>query len=88
MLAPASLTQLIAVPTQIRTIGVRGKQNSGEGGVDPDDDGLFEINITNAAVTQFIKLPFVPEGLDRLKSLTLIRGSVISHTFTDAVESH
>jgi hypothetical protein len=42
-------------------IGITGKQNSGESGIDPNDDKLFEINITNAAVTPLVKLPFVPD---------------------------
>jgi hypothetical protein len=61
LLVVAYSVQVIAVPTQIRLIGITGKQNTSEDGVDPNDDKLFEINITNAAVTPLEKLAFVPD---------------------------
>jgi autotransporter-associated beta strand protein len=61
LLGLAISAQVIAVPTQIRLIGITGKQNTGESGIDPNDDKLFEINITNAGVTPLVKLPFVPD---------------------------
>ncbi|MEX2137813.1 MAG: PEP-CTERM sorting domain-containing protein [Pirellulales bacterium] len=62
LLVATSSTRLLAVPMEIRLIGITGKQSTGESGVSPDDDKLFEINLTNAAVTPLIKLPFVPDS--------------------------
>jgi hypothetical protein len=62
LLVAVSSTTVLAQPMDIRLIGITGKQNSGESGAHPDDDKLFEINLTNAAVTPLIKLPFVPDS--------------------------
>jgi hypothetical protein len=57
----ASTTTVSAQPIDIRLIGITGKQNSGESGVDPNDDKLFEISLTDASLTPLIKLDFVPD---------------------------
>ena len=62
LLVAASATPVFAIPMDIRLIGITGKQNSGESGVDANDDKLFEINLANASITPLIKLPFVPDS--------------------------
>jgi hypothetical protein len=52
-----------AAPTQIRLLGVTGNRNTGEGGRDPNDQRLFEINLTDFSLTPIFSFPFVPDTI-------------------------
>jgi autotransporter-associated beta strand protein len=56
-------TPLMAVPMEIRLIGITGNKNTGppDNPPHPDDEKLFEINLTNFTATPLEKLPFVPD---------------------------
>jgi autotransporter-associated beta strand protein len=63
LLVIASSTRLLAVPMEIRLIGITGNKNTGppNNPPHPDDEKLFEINLTNFSATPLVRLPFVPD---------------------------
>ncbi len=63
LLVAALATPVSAIPMEIRLIGITGNKNTGppDNPPHPDDEKLFEINLTNFAATPLVKLPFVPD---------------------------
>ena len=50
-----------AVLAQPRLIGITGNQGPGGPNPDPNDERLYEINLTNFSLSPIIKMPWVPD---------------------------